>query len=148
MSDRILVVAAHPDDEILGCGGTIAKLTKKGHEVFTLILGEGISSRYEEDERQKAKNQIEELKKQVYAANKIIGIKEVFIHNFPDNKFDTVPLLDLVKTIEKVKEKVKPHIIFTHYGKDLNIDHQLTYEAVITATRPLQNEVVKKTLFF
>jgi len=148
MKNKVLAVASHPDDEILGCGGTVAKLAKRGHEVFTLILGEGVASRHEEDEKQKAKRQIEELKKKIYAANEIIGVKEVFTYGFPDNKFDTVPLLDLVKTIEKVKEKVKPHIIFTHYEKDLNIDHQLTYRAVITATRPLVNEVVKEIYSF
>ena len=145
---RILIVASHPDDEILGCGGTVAKMFKQGHEVFTLILGEGVASRYEEDEKQKAKRQIEELKKQIYAANEIIGVKEVFNYDFPDNKFDTFPLLDLVKTIEKVKEKVKPNILFTHYAKDLNIDHQITYKAVITAARPLPNEVVKEIYSF
>lgn len=148
MNRRVLVVAAHPDDEIMGCGGTAAKLSNDGCEVYTLILGEGIASRYEKKAKQKAKSQIEELKKQVYAANEIIGVKEVFTYEFPDNKFDTVPLLDLVKTIEKVKEKVKPHIVFTHYEKDLNIDHQLTYKAVITAARPLPNEVVKEIYSF
>lgn len=148
MNNKVLAVASHPDDEILGCGGTLAKLAKRGHEVFTLILGEGVASRYEKTEKQKAKRQIEELKKQIYAANEIIGIKEVFTYDFPDNRFDIVPLLDLVKSIEKVKEKVKPHIVFTHYEKDLNIDHQLTYRAVITATRPSPNEVVKEIYSF
>jgi len=145
---RILVVAAHPDDEILGCGGTVARLVNSGCEVYTLILAEGIVSRYEKNDRQKIRDQIEELKKCVYAANEIMGVKEVFTHDFPDNKFDTVPLLDIVKVIEQIKGKVKPSIIFTHYEKDLNIDHQITYKAVLTATRPLPNEVVKEIYSF
>lgn len=148
MNDKILIVAAHPDDEVLGCGGTVARLVKDGCEVYTLILGEGIASRYEENAKQNAKGQIEELKKQAYAANEIIGAKEVFIHNFPDNRFDMVPLLDLVKVIEQTKQKTRPTIIFTHYEKDLNIDHQFTYKAVVTATRPLPNEAVKEIYSF
>jgi LmbE family N-acetylglucosaminyl deacetylase len=147
MSSKILVVAAHPDDEILGCGGTIARLAKNGSKVHTLILGEGAASRYEKDE-QGAKKQIEDLKKQAHKANQIIGVKEVHIYNFPDNKFDTGPLLNLVKVIEQVKAKVRPNIIFTHYEKDLNIDHQITYKAVITAARPLPDETVKEIYAF
>ena len=145
---RILTIAAHPDDEVLGCGGTVARLVKEGHEVFTLILGEGVASRYEKDNKQKAKRQVEELKNQVYAANEIIGVKEVLTDDFPDNKFDTVALLEIVKAIEKIKNKIIPDIIFTHYEKDLNIDHQITYKAVITATRPQPNETVREIYSF
>jgi len=148
MRHRVLVVAAHPDDEVLGCGGTVARKVKNGCEAYTLILGQGIASRYKKANSQKIRDQIEELKKCVYAANKIIGVKEVFTHDFPDNKFDTVPLLDIVKVIEQIKGKVKPSTIFTHYEKDLNIDHQITYKAVLTATRPLPNEVVKEIYSF
>ncbi|MCK4793151.1 MAG: PIG-L family deacetylase [Desulfobacteraceae bacterium] len=148
MKGKILVVAAHPDDGVLGCGGTVARLTKSGCKVHALILGQGIAARYEKNNRQKVEIEIKKIRKHVYAANEIIGIKEVFIHDFPDNKFDTVPLLDIVKIIEKVKNDIKPNIIFTHYEKDLNIDHQLTYKAVITATRPLPNEVVKEIYSF
>jgi LmbE family N-acetylglucosaminyl deacetylase len=145
---KILVVAAHPDDEILGCGGTVARKVKNGCEAYTLILGQGIASRYKKANAQKIRDQIEELKKSVYAANEIIGVKEVFTHDFPDNKFDTVSLLEIVKVIENIKNKIKPDIIFTHYEKDLNIDHQITYKAVLTATRPLPDEVVKEIYSF
>lgn len=145
---KILVVAAHPDDEILGCGGTVARLAKNGCEIYCLILGTGVSSRYEKNDSQRAASQIKELREQAYAANKIIGTKDVFIHDFPDNKFDTVPLLDLVKVIEQTKASIGPDVIFTHYEKDLNIDHQMTYKAVITAARPLPNETVKEIYSF
>jgi LmbE family N-acetylglucosaminyl deacetylase len=141
--NRILIVAAHPDDEILGCGGTIARLVEEGNEAFTLILGEGITSRDKSRDAKKRKNEIEQLKKQTLKANKEIGVKQVFTNNFPDNRFDTVPFLDVVKAIEQVKDKVKPDVIYTHYCNDLNIDHKITYNAVITATRPVKGETVK-----
>lgn len=145
---KILIVAAHPDDEILGCGGTISKLVKDGHEAFTLILGEGITSRDEKRNAKLKSPEIKVLKRQAVQANKLIGVKQVFMHDFPDNRFDTVSFLDIVKAIEKVKKKVKPEKIFTHYEKDLNIDHQITQRAVITAARPLPKESVKEILSF
>ncbi len=142
------MVAAHPDDEVLGCGGTVARLTNDGCEVYTLILGTGIAARYGNGDAEKIKSKIEELKKQAHAANEIIGVKEVFFHDFPDNRFDTVALLDLVKVIEQVKEDIKPDMVFTHYAGDLNIDHQITYKAVLTATRPLSEETVRQIYSF
>lgn len=144
----ILVIAAHPDDEILGCGGTIARLNKEGYKITTLILGEGISSRDDVRGVKKRKVDILKLKGEAKRANTILGVKEVFFHDFPDNRFDTVSFLDIVKAIEKIKNNIKPGIIFTHYGKDLNIDHQITYRAVITATRPVKEETVKEIYSF
>lgn len=141
-------MASHPDDEVLGCGGTVAKLVKNDAELYTLILGQGIASRYEENGKKKIKKEKEELRKHMYAANNILGTKEVFPYDFPDNKFDTVGLLEIVRAVEKVKNKINPDIIFTHYEKDLNIDHQVTYKAVITAVRPLPNEPVKEIYSF
>ena len=145
---NILIIAAHPDDEILGCGGTIARLNKEGYKITTLILGEGISSRDDVRDVKKREKDILELKEVAKRANTMLGIREVFFHDFPDNRFDTVPFLDIVKVIEKIKNKIKPDIIFTHYEKDLNIDHQITYRAVITATRPLKGESVKEIYSF
>ena len=78
----------------------------------------------------------------------MIGIKRVYLENFPDNRFDSVDLLDIVKVISKIKDEIKPDIIFTHYENDLNIDHQITYKAVITATRPMVAESVKEIYSF
>jgi len=144
----ILVIAAHPDDEVLGCGGTIARLIKEGFEVYTLILGEGITSRDDMRDRKRREEEITELKGEAKEANKILGVKEVFFYDFPDNRFDTVPFLDIVKVVEKVKNSINPEIIFTHYEMDLNVDHQITYRAVITATRPLKEESVKEIYSF
>jgi LmbE family N-acetylglucosaminyl deacetylase len=148
MNAKILVIAAHPDDEILGCGGTIAKLVSEGYEAYTLILGEGITSRDQKRNVSKRKKGLQKLKQEAIEANKVLGVKKVFFHNFPDNRFDTVPLLDIVKVIERIKNDIKPNIIFTHYEKDLNIDHQITYKAVITATGPLKDEPVKEIYSF
>ena len=148
MKKRVLIVAAHPDDEVLGCGGTIARMVKEGHEAYTMILGEGITSRDSERSRTAREDDVMSLRRDAKMANKILGVKEVFFFDLPDNRFDTVPLLDIVKTVEKIKDRIRPQIIFTHYWNDLNIDHQLTYKAVITATRPAKGECVKDIYSF
>ncbi|HIP35867.1 MAG TPA: PIG-L family deacetylase [Crocinitomix sp.] len=148
MKKNILIIAAHPDDEVLGCFGTVARLIKEGYEAYTLILGEGKTSRDEERVVENHKDVIEGLNEEIQKANDIIGIKKVFVESFPDNRFDSVDLLDIIKVISKVKEEVMPDIIFTHYEHDLNIDHQITYKAVITATRPMEDECVKEIYSF
>lgn len=145
---KILVIAAHPDDEILGCGGTVARLVGEGHEAYSLVLGEGITSRDDRRNPGKRSAAIKQLKKQLSAANRIVGIKEVFAHDFPDNRFDTLPFLDIVKVIEKLKNRLEPDLVFTHYEKDLNIDHRITYRAVLTATRPVPGEPVRSIYSF
>ena len=145
---NILVVAAHPDDEILGCGGAVARLVKEGATVYVLILGEGVTSREETRNREKKLKELENLKNESLAANRLLGVREVFFHDIADNRFDTVPFLDIVKIIEKCKREIRPGIIFTHFRNDLNIDHQLTFRAVITATRPLPEETVRAVYSF
>ena len=138
MTKKILIIAAHPDDEVLGCFGTVAKMIKEGCDAYTLILSGGKTSRGEVKQKE-----LDELKQEMLDANKLIGIKEVFQADFPDNAFDSVPLLTIVKKIEEIKNKIKPEIIFTHHIGDMNIDHQITHSAVLTATRPMQEECVK-----
>lgn len=140
---KILIVAAHPDDEVLGCFGTVAKLIKEGAEAYTLVLGEGKTSRGETD-----KEEMEELDREFEMANKTIGIKAIFREHFPDNCFDKVSLLEIVKAVERIKDNLKPDIIFTHFQHDLNIDHRIAYQAVLTATRPMQDECVKQIYSF
>ncbi len=148
MRKRVLIVAAHPDDEVLGCGGTVARLVREGWEAFTLILGEGITSRDTVRRREEREEEIAELKVCVRQANEILGVKEVFTFDFPDNRFDSPDLLDLVKTVERVKREVNPSVIFTHSGADLNVDHTLTHRAVLTATRPQPGESVREIYSF
>ncbi len=145
---RVLVVVAHPDDEVLGCGGTIASLTANGYRVFLLILGEGVTSRDDRRDRKARETEIQALREASRKAGEILGIEEIFFYDLPDNRFDTVPFLDIVKTIEKVKDKIKPEIIFTHFDGDLNLDHQITCRAVITATRPSPGETVREIYVF
>jgi LmbE family N-acetylglucosaminyl deacetylase len=145
---RILVVAAHPDDELLGQGATIHKLSRTGHECHALILGEGIAARSEDGNKQQWEEELREHKQNIQDAADIIGYESVTTYDFPDNRFDTVALLDIIKVIEKEKERLQPDVIFTHHGGDLNIDHQKVFQAVITACRPMEHEQVKTIITF
>ncbi len=144
---KILIVCAHPDDEVLGCGATISRLAKKGNDVYTAILGEGITSRFLNRE-EGDKSLIEDLKARSTAASDVLGARELFLFDLPDNRFDTVPLLDIVKKIEELIAKIEPEVIFTHAHSDLNIDHAITHRAVLTATRPVKNSPIKEIYAF
>ena len=144
---NILVIAAHPDDEILGCGATMAKLADNGDEITVAILGEGITSRYASREEADPK-ELKALHAKCADALNCVGVKNYKLFDFPDNRFDSVPLLDIVKEIEKLINEVQPKIIFTHHGGDLNIDHVITHRAVMTATRPIEGCVVKELYAF
>lgn len=148
VKNKILIIAAHPDDEVLGCGGTIARFAKMGNRIFCLFLGKGKTSRYYQEKKSAIKREQTILEKEAKEAAKILGISELFFENFPDQKYDSIPLLNIVKAIEKIKEKLKPNIIFTHHAGDLNLDHQVTLKAVLTACRPLKRETVKKIYSF
>lgn len=140
---RILVIAAHPDDEVLGCGGTIARLTSEGASVSVLILANGLTSRIDFDEKEK-----EQLLKthhnRAIRAGKLLGASEVNLSGYPDQMMDTVPLLEITHSIEKEIKRICPDTIFTHHGGDLNMDHVLTYRATLTATRPAPGCIVRK----
>jgi LmbE family N-acetylglucosaminyl deacetylase len=143
---NILVIAAHPDDEMLGCGATIAKLSKSNN-VHIGILGEGITSRYPSAE-EASKNDLESLKDQAKEASDFIGALSIDFAGFPDNRFDSVDLLELIKVVENWVQKYKPDAIYTHHSGDLNIDHELTFRAVLTATRPTSESIVKDIYSF
>ncbi len=143
----VLVVAAHPDDEVLGCGGTVARLVREGVLCYCVILSEGVMSRYETDEAL-CQNEIDELALDSRKAAEILGFKQLFQYDFPDNQFDTVPLLDIVKTVEGAIEKVQPDTVLTHHSGDLNRDHELVHRAVLTATRPMAGSPVRALCAF
>lgn len=146
---RILVVVAHPDDELLGLGGTMHRaIHEHGAKVHVVILGEGITSRSDTRDPDAWQRELEVHRQNIYAAQSAIGYQSVGIHAFPDNRFDTVALLDIVKLIEQEKNEFDPEIIFTHHGGDVNIDHQRTFEAVITACRPMEHERVRAIIAF
>lgn len=146
---RVMIVVAHPDDELLGLGATMNMLINdKGINSHVVILGEGITSRSETRNIEKWKNELQNHKKNILEAQKAIGYHSICTYDLPDNRFDTIALLDIIKVIENEKNSFKPDIIFTHHGGDLNIDHQRTFEAVITACRPMERETVKCIIAF
>lgn len=141
---KVMVVVAHPDDELLGPGATIHRLV---HEfdvtVHVVILGEGITSRSENRDKALWEKELEIHQDNISQARKELGYQSLGLHSLPDNRFDSVDLLDIVKIVEKEKKKQRPEIVLTHHGGDLNIDHQLTFQAVMTACRPLSEESVR-----
>lgn len=146
---RILIVVAHPDDELLGLGATMNKLIQEyGVKTHVVILGEGITSRSDNRNTQEWAKELATHKKNIDDAKNCIGYHSVSVHDFPDNRFDSVALLDIIKVVEKEKQSFSPDIIFTHHGGDLNIDHQRTFEAVVTAIRPMEHEKVSTLITF
>ena len=145
--ERILVVAAHPDDELLGAGGTIRRLADEGKEVHAVILAEGMTSRAEtRDEADFDK--LNDLREDAKKASSIIGYNSIDFYDFPDNRMDEVDLLDIIKAVSRAVDKYKPDTIFTHHHGDLNIDHRRTCEAVLTACRPVGDYFVKRIYAF
>lgn len=145
---KILVVAAHPDDEVLGCGGTIAGHTSAGDEVHVVVLAEGVTSRDKVRLRERHDAELSELAEAAHKANEILGVSSLTLHSLPDNRLDSIDLLDLVKVVEDHIERIKPNILYTHHAGDVNIDHRRIHEAVITATRPQPGQSVQTLLFF
>lgn len=144
---KVLVVAAHPDDEILGCGGAMARHARAGARVWSLILGEGVTSRrgLSAAARRRA---LKDLHAVATKANRIVGVERVLLSKFPDNRFDSIARLELVHAIEAAAEALQPDLVYTHGPADLNVDHQETCEAVKTAFRPLPGASVREIRLF
>jgi len=138
--ETVLVVAAHPDDEILGCGGTLARHASLGDEVHILIVAEGATSRLEAAQTAEANEDTNNLQAAAKKAAEEIGAKVPCLLGLPDNRLDSLALLDVILPIEKHVEEIKPSIIYTHHGGDLNIDHRIVHQAVLTATRPMPGQ--------
>lgn len=146
MSNNVLVLAAHPDDEVLGCGGTIAKLADQGAIVRVAFFADGVMSRSDEESFQKS-----DLAARRLAAKKaceILGVHSVSFGDFPDNGMDTVSALEVTKSVELLLQKFKPEVVFTHHVGDVNVDHRRLHEAVVTACRPQRDSFVNTLLSF
>jgi len=149
MQHTVAVIAAHPDDEILGCGGAMAAHIKRGDQVHVLIMSEGLTSRQAARDREKVQDELTQLAKAANTANKILGVTSLTLDQFPDNRMDSVDRLEIIKAVEIFIEKHKPTIIYTHHAGDINIDHQCVHTSVVTACRPIPgNHVVSTLLFF
>jgi len=143
MSKSVLVVAAHPDDEVLGCGGTIARHVAEGDLVHVVFMADGVQSRrMDGSEELQLRNQARD------EALKILGVSECNVLDFPDNRMDSLPLLDVVQALEPIIKQVQPSRVYTHHHGDLNVDHRVTHQAVITACRPVPGSSVREILTF
>jgi LmbE family N-acetylglucosaminyl deacetylase len=140
---NVLVIAAHPDDEVLGCGGTMARLASEGARVSVLILANGLTSRPGFDTAQ-ADALLALHHERARRAGSLLGAKQVNVAGFPDQRMDTLPLLDITQAIEREIERVQPSMVFTQHGGDLNMDHVITFRATLTATRPMAGGVVRQ----
>ena len=149
-NSKILVIAAHPDDDILGCGGTLAKAINLKAKVKILFLGEGVSSRFnfglENSIRSKQSN--DKRNKECIESLKVLGIKDYIFESRLCTRFDELPLLNLVKSVEREIKSFKPNIIFTHDRSEVNIDHKLTHDAVEVACRPVNKKFLKQVYSF
>lgn len=152
---KIQILAAHPDDEALGMGGTIKKLSKNGNDINIAFLSTGIMARRPMENHSSKKimtkkfitkmnNRVKELQKDAKKSAKIMGINHVEFYDFPDNEMDTVSNLEITKTIESIISSFKPSIIYTPPQLDVNVDHQSLFYATLTATRPKKNTPVRK----
>lgn len=147
MRKNILVVAAHPDDEVLGCGGSIARWKHEGFGVHLLLLADGVSSRGTvpaDVDQDSLKTRIDSM----HRACEILGIDSVTSHALPDNRLDTIPLLDIVKIIDETIKIIQPFSVLSHHAGDVNIDHRIVHDAVIAACRPVPQHPVSELLFF
>lgn len=143
MSNTVLVVAAHADDEVLGCGGSLAKHVAAGDKVHVVFVADGVTSRSGAGQEEMVRRQ-----QATENARKILGINSTTFLGLPDNRLDSLALLDIVQPIESIVAKLSPEIIYTHHSGDLNVDHRVVHQAVMTACRPLPGCPVREILAF
>ncbi|MNX53250.1 1D-myo-inositol 2-acetamido-2-deoxy-alpha-D-glucopyranoside deacetylase [compost metagenome] len=148
MSQTVLVVAAHPDDEVLGCGATIAKHARAGDRVHVIIMAEGLTSREARRDRAGQQEALSELARAAHRANQILSVASLELLDFPDNRMDSCDRLDVIKVVEQAVSEHRPRLVYTHHAGDVNIDHRRIHEAVVTACRPMPGGCVETLLFF
>jgi LmbE family N-acetylglucosaminyl deacetylase len=143
MTKTVLVVVAHADDEVLGCGATLARHAADGDAVHVVYVADGVSSRGEATAADLTARQ-----QSASAAGAILGVRSTTYLGFPDNRLDTVPLLDIVRPLEVILASVRPEVVYTHHHGDLNVDHRITHQALLTAARPLPGSSLREILAF
>ena len=143
---QVLVIVAHPDDEVIGCGASISKWTSTGISVHILIMAEGATSR--DSNASEVDNNPALLAKSAQKVGKIIGASSVKLLGFPDNRMDSLDRLVVIKEIEKEIKLLRPDTVVTHHAGDVNIDHRIIHESVVTACRPQPGNCVKRLLAF
>jgi len=148
MNRTVAVIAAHPDDEVLGCGGAIVRHAKDGDRVHVLIVAEGVTSRHVTRNVKNARNELDGLAESATEANRVLGSASVKLLDYPDNRLDSVDLLDIAKSIEGFIAQFGPDIVYTHFDGDLSRDHQIVSEATQIACRPLPDSGVRELLMF
>jgi LmbE family N-acetylglucosaminyl deacetylase len=145
---KVLCVAAHPDDEVLGCGGTLARHAAAGDEVHVCLVAEGLTSRITASSAGGSASELAELAAAARRADALLGVRETLLLGLPDNRLDELPRLDVIQRIEAVLASVRPEVVYTHAACDLNLDHQIVHEAVLTACRPVPGQRVRRILCF
>ena len=137
--NKVMVIAAHPDDDILGCGGTLNKLKRQGSDVRVVFIAEGTTCRYPNPEYYDQKiirNQIKHRNDCGIKALQKLGVDNYVFHDLPCGKLDQEPVINIGKIIEREIRQYKPDVIFTHSKSDVNKDHQIVYQATLQSTRP------------
>lgn len=145
---RVLIIAAHPDDEILGCGATILKFLREGACVRVLFLGEGSTCRYADPTSKEALGSIKERNSWAVKALKVLGVNDFEFCDLPCGRFDQIPIIEINKLIEENIRQFRPDTIFTHSGGDTNNDHRIANRATIMATRPCAEHIVNRLLCY
>ena len=136
---RILTVAAHPDDETLGAGGTIAKWAARGHEVWVCIVSDGVTSRH---------GHVELQKECAIRACDVLGVSHTVFCGLPDQRLDSLALVDVITPIEKCIAELQPDVLLTHFNQDVNQDHRIVFQAVMVAARPMEGASIRRMMCF
>lgn len=142
MTERVLAIVAHPDDEAIGCGGTLARHAAQGDAISVVVFADGVTS------RGASPSDIQKRHRECREACRILGTEDVFIHQYRDNQLDTLPLLQLTQHVETHLARFRPTVVYTHWIGDLNIDHRIVADAVRVACRAQPGQTVRRLLHF
>lgn len=142
----VLVIVAHPDDEVLGCGGFISKCTSGGADVHVSFVSDGVGARL--SSQCEHETLLEMRRHAAEVSSNVLGVQSIRFGDFLDNQLDSVPLLKVVQYVERIIEELRPDTVVTHHAGDLNIDHRRVHQAVMTACRPQHGHPVRTLLCF